>query len=129
MGDIKPSNNVFRVMRLQIKGRGPWMTRVKTRTLPEDREVFSLRRDRPIAGVPMSPVRAEMEVTAWVWPGLLPARQQPAADIAHALADETRRALEQGFPVTRQRLPFGFGEQFGRVAALETRDRDPVGLA
>jgi hypothetical protein len=28
------------------------MTRVKTRTLPEDREVFSLRRDRPTAGVP-----------------------------------------------------------------------------
>jgi hypothetical protein len=33
------------------------MTRIKTRTLPEDREVFSLRRDRPIAGAPMSLVR------------------------------------------------------------------------
>ncbi len=42
------------------------MTRVKTRTLPEDREVFSLRRDRPITGVPMSPERAEMKVTAWL---------------------------------------------------------------
>jgi hypothetical protein len=41
------------------------MVRVKTRTLPEDREIFSLRHDRPIAGVPMLPVRAEMEVSAW----------------------------------------------------------------
>jgi hypothetical protein len=41
------------------------MTRIKTRTLPEDREIFSLRRDRPIAGVPMLPVRAEMKINAW----------------------------------------------------------------